>query len=109
MTSFAGQLMVRYMDPAIVDSLLVPPADTSRQLAKALLTSVCEPQLLTVQWADSVTSTARSFRDPVVEPAAVTGTGNLKDHVTTASSTDGDGKDQIRVAMLDPTLAVGGG
>lgn len=41
--------------------------------------------------------------------AAVTGTGKLADHVTTVSSTGGDGKEQNGVAMLDPTLAAGGG
>ncbi len=74
MTSFADQLMVRYMDPANVNLLLVPAADTTRQRAQALLASVYEPRLLTVQSLDSITVTAKSFQVPVVEPVSVNGT-----------------------------------
>jgi hypothetical protein len=74
MTAFADQLMIRYTDPANVDLLLVPPADAQRQRAQALLASVYEPRLLTVQSVDSVTVTAKSFQVPVVEPVTAHGT-----------------------------------
>jgi hypothetical protein len=74
MTVFADQLMIRYMDPANVDSLLVPSDDTTRHRARALLASVYEPRLLTVQSVDSVTVTAKNFQVPVVEPMTVNGT-----------------------------------
>jgi hypothetical protein len=74
MSSFADQLMIRYMDPANVDLLLVPAADATRQRAKALLASVYEPRLLTVQSLDSITVTAKSFQVPVLEPVSVNGT-----------------------------------
>lgn len=74
MTAFADQLMVRYMDPANLDLLLVPQGDTTRQRAQALLASVYQPQLLTVQSLDSITVTTKSFQVPVVEPMPVNGT-----------------------------------
>jgi len=74
MTAFADQLMVRYMDPANVDLLLVPQGDATRQRAQALLGSVYEPRLLTVQSLDSITVTAKSFQVPVVEPMPFNGT-----------------------------------
>lgn len=74
MTAFADQLMVRYTDPANVDLLLVPQSDTTRQRAQALLASVYQPQLLTVQSLDSITVTAQSFQVPVVEPMPFNGT-----------------------------------
>jgi hypothetical protein len=74
MTGFDDQLMIRYMDPANVDLLLVPQGDTTRQRARALLASVYEPRLLTVQSLDSISVTAKSFQVPVVEPAGVNGT-----------------------------------
>lgn len=74
MTAFADQLMIRYSDPANVDLLLVPQADTTRQRAQALLASVYEPRLLTVESVDSITVTAQDFQVPVVEPMPVNGT-----------------------------------
>lgn len=74
MTAFADQLMIRYTDPANVDLLLVPQDDTNRQRAQALLASVYEPRLLTVQSVDSVTVTAKNFQVPVIGPATVSGT-----------------------------------
>ena len=74
MTTFADELMVRYMDPANVDLLLVPAEDATKQRAKALLAAVYEPRLLEVQSLDSITITAQSFQVPVVEPMAVNGT-----------------------------------
>jgi hypothetical protein len=74
MTTFADQLMIRYTDPANVGLLLVPPGDTTRQRVRALLASVYEPRLLTVQSLDSITVTAKSFQVPVVEPAVLNGT-----------------------------------
>jgi hypothetical protein len=66
--------MIRYLDPANVDLLLVPQADATRQRAQTLLASVYEPRLLTVQSLDSITVTAKSFQVPVVEPVVVNGT-----------------------------------
>jgi len=74
MTAFADQLMIRYMDPVNVDALLVPQGDTTRQRAQALLESVYEPRLLTVQSVDSITVTGKNFQVPVVEPMSVNGT-----------------------------------
>jgi hypothetical protein len=74
MTGFADQVMIRYLDPANVDLLLVPPGDATLQRAQALLAAVYAPQLLTVQSVDSITVTAKSFQVPVVEPMAVNGT-----------------------------------
>jgi hypothetical protein len=73
MTSFADQLMVRYLDPADVEALLVPPADTSRQRVRALLGGVYQPQLLAVEAVDEVTVTATRFQVPVVEPVRADG------------------------------------
>jgi hypothetical protein len=74
MTVFADQLMIRYMDLATVDLLLVPQGDTTMQRAQALLASVYEPRLLTVQSVDTITVTAKSFQVPIVEPMTVSGT-----------------------------------
>lgn len=74
MTAIADQLMIRYMDPANVDLLLVPQADATKQRAQALLASVYEPRLLTVQSLDSIIVTAKNFQVPVVEPTTVNGT-----------------------------------
>jgi hypothetical protein len=74
MTAFADQLMTRYLDPANVDLLLVPQADATRQRAQALLASVYEPRLLTVQSLDSITVTGKNFQVPVLEPITVNGT-----------------------------------
>ncbi len=74
MTAFADQLMIRYMDPANVDLLLVPQGDATRQRAQALLGSVYEPRLLTVQSLDLITVTAKSFQVPVLEPMPFNGT-----------------------------------
>lgn len=74
MSTFADQLMVRCMDPANVDVLLVPQSDTTRQRAQALLAWVYRPQLLTVQSLDSITVTAQSFQVPVIEPMPFNGT-----------------------------------
>jgi hypothetical protein len=74
MTAFADQLMIRYLNSAHVDLLLVPQGDTTRQRAQTLLASVYQPRLLTVQSLDSITVTAKSFQVPVVEPMPVNGT-----------------------------------
>jgi hypothetical protein len=74
MTAFEDQLMIRYLDPANVDLLLVPQGDATRQRAQALLAAVYEPRLLTIQSLDSIVVTAKSFQIPVVEPVAVNGT-----------------------------------
>jgi hypothetical protein len=74
MTAFAGKLMIRYLNSADVDLLLVPQGDTTRQRAQTLLASVYQPRLLTVQSLDSITVTAKSFQVPVVEPMPVNGT-----------------------------------
>src|SRR5207344_2038774 len=42
--------------------------------AQALLASVYQPQLLTVQSPDSITVTAQSFQVPVIEPMPFNGT-----------------------------------
>jgi hypothetical protein len=73
-TDFADQLMVRYLDPANVDALLVPPADTTRQRIRALLAGVYQPQLLTVEAVDQVTVKGTRFQVPVIEPVTANGT-----------------------------------
>ncbi|HVQ93860.1 MAG TPA: hypothetical protein VMU51_22670 [Mycobacteriales bacterium] len=74
MTDFADQLMVRYLDPANVAALLMPPADTTRQRIRALLAGVYQPQLLTVEAVDEVSVRATRFQVPIVEPVTVRGT-----------------------------------
>jgi hypothetical protein len=74
MTGFSDQLMIHYLDPANVNSLLVPAADATRQRAQALLASVYQPRLLTVESVDSVTVTAQRFQVPLTEPVRVDGT-----------------------------------
>ena len=75
MTAIADQLMIRYMDPANVDLLLVPLADATKQRAQALLASSYGPRLLTVQSLDSISSSPGELaRSPVVEPTTVNGT-----------------------------------
>jgi hypothetical protein len=66
--------MIRYLDAANVDALLVPPADANRQRARTLLAEVFEPSLLAVQSVDAVAVTAKSFQVPIVEPTALRGT-----------------------------------
>jgi hypothetical protein len=74
MSGFADQLLVRYLDPAKVAALLVPPGDAARQRIRALLASVYRPQLLTVEAVDQVTVNATQFQVPVIEPVTATGT-----------------------------------
>lgn len=74
MSSFGDRLMMRYLDSANVDALLIPQADVNRQRARALLGEVFEPRLLAVKSVDSITVTARSFQIPIVEPMTVRGT-----------------------------------
>jgi hypothetical protein len=73
-SSFSDQLMIRYLDAASVDTLLVPTADTARQRARALLAQVFEPRLLAVESVDAITVTAKQFQVPIVEPITVRGT-----------------------------------
>lgn len=73
MTSFTDQLMVRFVDPADVEALLVPPADTGKQRIRALLAGVYRPELLEVEAVDEVTVSATRFQVPVVEPARADG------------------------------------
>jgi hypothetical protein len=73
-SDFADRLMLRYLDPANVDSLLVPVADVNRQRVRALLAQVFEPRLLTVQSVDAVKVLNKTFQVPLVEPNTVRGT-----------------------------------
>jgi hypothetical protein len=72
-TEFADQLMLRYLDPANVSDLLVPPADSTRQRSRALLASVYQPKLLTVEAVDEVNVTATRFQVPVAEQVTARG------------------------------------
>jgi hypothetical protein len=72
-TELADQLMLRYLDPANVNALLVPPADATRQRIRALLASVYQPKLLTVQAVDDVKVTATRFQVPVAEQVTARG------------------------------------
>jgi hypothetical protein len=74
MSGFADQLMVRYLDPANVDALLVPPGDPDRLRVRALLAAVYQPQLLAVEAVDQVTVAATRFQVPVIEPVQANGT-----------------------------------
>jgi hypothetical protein len=74
MSSFGDQLMVRYLDPAKLNLLLVPQADANRQRVRTLLAQVYEPSLLTVESVDAINVASQSFQVPVVEPAGVRGT-----------------------------------
>jgi hypothetical protein len=74
MSSFVDQLMVRYLDAAQLNHLLVPQSDANRQRVRALLAQVYEPSLLTVESVDAITVASQRFQVPVVEPAAVRGT-----------------------------------
>ena len=62
MSSFGDRLMVRYLNAANVDALLVPPADVEKQRVRALLAQVYEPKLLAVQSVDAIAVTAKSPR-----------------------------------------------
>jgi hypothetical protein len=73
MDDFADRLMIRYLDPAQVDLLLVPEGDTARRRVRALLASVYEPQLLEVKSVDSVVVSAKNFQVPVSEPLTLLG------------------------------------
>src|SRR6266508_1921871 len=74
MTGFADRLMVRYLDPANVASLLAPQEDVDRRRLRALLAEVYEPRFLEVRSVDSVAVTAKRFQVPVIEPLTVRGT-----------------------------------
>lgn len=74
MSSFGDELMVRYLDPAQLNQLLVPPSDTNRQLVRALLAQVYDPGLLTVKSVDGINVISQSFQVPTVDTAAVRGT-----------------------------------
>jgi hypothetical protein len=67
-TDFADKLTLRYLDPANVHALLVPPADASAQRIRALLGNVYQPRLLTVEAVDEVDVREIQFQVPIVEP-----------------------------------------
>jgi hypothetical protein len=67
MSSFADQLMLRYLTGANIDTLLTPAADVNAQRVRSLLAAVYEPGLVAVQSVDSVRVTSTSFQVPVVE------------------------------------------
>lgn len=73
MDDFANRLMIRYLDPAQVDLLLVPPGDTARRRVRALLASVYEPHLLEVKSVDSVVVSAKNFQVSASEPLTLLG------------------------------------
>ena len=74
MGGFEDKLMVRYVDPQNVDSLLIPQTDTKRDRVRALLAEVYEPRLLHVESVDSIAVTSMRFQVPIVEPVSVNGT-----------------------------------
>ncbi|BDM70868.1 hypothetical protein HEK616_43550 [Streptomyces nigrescens] len=73
MNGFADHLMVRYLQPEHVASLLVPQDDPDRHRLRSLLAAVYEPALLEVRFVDSVTVTGTSFQVPVSAPVTVRG------------------------------------
>jgi hypothetical protein len=73
MSDFADHLMLRYLDPGNVDSLLSPLADVDKLRVRAMLAQVFEPRLLTVQSVDAVDVLKKTFQVPLVEPNTVRG------------------------------------
>ncbi|MFD8324387.1 hypothetical protein [Streptomyces lydicus] len=73
MNGFADRLMLRYLEPAQVASLLVPPDDPDRDRVRSLLAAVYEPSLLEVRFVDAVRVTATQFQVPVSPPVTVRG------------------------------------
>lgn len=73
MNGFADQLMIRYLEPERVASLLVPGEDPDRNRVRALLAAVYEPSLLEVRFVDSIKVTGATFQVPVVPPMTVRG------------------------------------
>jgi hypothetical protein len=67
MSGFVDGLMLGYLDPKNVDSLLKPRAG-------ALLAQVFEPRLLTVKSVEAVNVVTTTFQVPLVEPNTVRGT-----------------------------------
>jgi hypothetical protein len=74
MTGFADQLMIRYLDPANVEALLVPHDDVDRQRVRALLAEVYEPGQPEVRSVDAIAVTGKRFQVPVTGPLMVRGT-----------------------------------
>ncbi|NUR32062.1 MAG: hypothetical protein HOV83_40500 [Catenulispora sp.] len=74
MSDLVDSLLLRYLDPANVDTLLVPAADTGRLRVRALLAQVFEPRLVTVQTVGQVSVVKKAFQVPLVEPSVVQGT-----------------------------------
>jgi len=74
MTGFADQLMIRYLDPANVEALLVPHDDVDRKRVRSLLAEVYEPGRPEVRSVDAVAVTGKRFQVPVTEPLMVRGT-----------------------------------
>jgi len=66
--------MIRYLNPANVDLLLVPQGDANRQRVRDLLGEVYESSLLNIEAVDSITVKAKTFQVPVVEPLDIRGT-----------------------------------
>jgi hypothetical protein len=60
--------MLRYLDAANVQALLLPPADTTAGRIRALLATVYQPRLLTVESVDEVDVRETQFQVPIVEP-----------------------------------------
>ncbi|MER6306668.1 hypothetical protein [Streptomyces sp. NPDC001657] len=73
MNGFADHLMIRYLQPDNVASLLVPQDDPDRHRLRSLLATVYEPALLEVRFVDAVEITATNFQVPVSPPVTVRG------------------------------------
>ncbi|WP_037684181.1 hypothetical protein [Streptomyces griseus] len=73
MDGFSDQLMIQYLDPARVHSLLVPPDDPEKNRLKSLLASVYQPNTLEVRVLDKVRIVSTRFQAPVKAPVAVRG------------------------------------
>jgi hypothetical protein len=73
-SNFSDRLMLRYLTPANVTALLVPPGDGSRDRVRSLLSQVYEMRVLAVESVDGVTVQRTRFQVPVpqsVEARAV--------------------------------------
>ncbi|MEW1913751.1 hypothetical protein AB0442_35890 [Kitasatospora sp. NPDC085895] len=73
MNGFSDQLMIRYLDPAGVKSLLVPADDPEKNRLKSLLASVYEPNTLEVRVLDTVRVVSTQFQVPLDAPVTVRG------------------------------------
>ncbi|PJN25531.1 hypothetical protein CG736_14110 [Kitasatospora sp. CB02891] len=71
MNTFCDQLMIRYLDPARIQDLLVPADDPDKNRLRSLLASVYEPSTLEVRVLAAPRVLTTQFQVPLDDPLTV--------------------------------------